>query len=194
MPRKVLLAFAAALVAIALPAGVGAASYSLLDYQSATDALLAVDPTIDPPPNDPSNDFAVGGFQAQENNNFGFSAHSTPLGGEPEGKLSETIPRPLTDTGSSTYQARFSVTCLSVVGRDAAIGLVPTNAASNDQQAQFVLSVHDSGLPGGTLDRYALLSDFDIFASDCGLYVFEALDPFAFTIERGNILVNDAPP
>ena len=194
MPRKVLLAFAAVLVAIALPAGVGAAGYSLLDYQSAIDALLAVDPTIDPPPNDPSNDFAVGGFQGQENNNFGFSAHSTPLGGEPEGKLSETIPRPLTDTGSSTYQARFSVTCLAVVGKDAAIGLIPTNAASNDQEAQFVLSVHDSGMPNGTLDRYALLSGFDISASNCGLYVLEALDPFAFTIERGNILVNDALP
>jgi hypothetical protein len=194
MPRKVLLAFAAALVAIAAPAVAGASGYSLLDYQSATDALLAVDPTIDPPPNDPSNDFAVGGFQGQENNNFGFSAHSTPLGEEPQGKLSETIPRPLTDTGTSTYQARFSVTCLAVVGKDAAIGLVPTDAASNDQHAQFVLSVHDSGLPGGTFDRYALLSDVGVVASDCALYVLEALDPAAFFIERGNILVNDAPP
>jgi hypothetical protein len=41
MPRKLLLAFVAALVAIALPAGAGADVYSLLDYQSATDALKA---------------------------------------------------------------------------------------------------------------------------------------------------------
>jgi hypothetical protein len=193
MPKKALLVLAATIVAIAVPAR-ATADYSLLDFQSAVDALNAVDPTIDPPPNDPSNDFVVGGFQGQENNNFGFSAHSTPLGEEPQGKLTETIPRPLTDTGTSTYQARFSVTCLAVDGKDAAIGLVPTDAASNDQHDQFVLSVHDSGLPGGALDRYALLSDFDIFASDCALYVFEALDPFAFTIKRGNILVNDALP
>src|SRR5205085_1108030 len=91
MPRKVLLALAAALLATALPA-VASADYSLLDFESATDALQAVDPTIDPPPNDRSNDFAVGGFQGERNNNVGFSAHSGPLGENPQGHLSETVP------------------------------------------------------------------------------------------------------
>jgi len=187
MPRKVLLAFAAS--ATWRPAGVGASGYSLLDYQSATDALKAVDSTIDPPPNDPSIDFAVGGFQGLDNNNVGFSAHSGSLGVGAQGQLSETIPL-FFPTASRTYQGRFNVTCLSVLGNDAALGLVPTDAASNDQQSQFVLVVHDSGLPQGIGDLEAFIPD--VSPTDCtGL---EGLATFGFPIERGNILVNDALP
>jgi hypothetical protein len=189
MRRRVLLVLAAAVVAIALPAAVGASVYSLLDFQSATDALQAVDPTIEPPPNDPNIDFAVGGFQGQDNNNVGFSAHSGPLGGDAQGHLSETIP--LFFPGASrTYQGRFDVTCLSVLANDAALGLVPTDAASNDQPDQFVLVVHDSRLPQGIGDTEAFLPN--VSSTDCAGFV--ALTAFGFPIERGNILVNDALP
>jgi hypothetical protein len=80
------------------------------------------------------------------------------------------------------------VTCLSVTGNDAALGLVPTDAASNDQDAQFILLVHDSGLPGGIGDQEAFGAD--ALATDCiGQEVFASS---GFFIERGNILVNDA--
>ena len=188
MPRRVLLAFAAVLVAIALPAGAGADVYSLLDYQSATDALRAVDSTIDPPPNDPSRNFVVGGFHGTENNNVGFSANSDAIGLDPQGHLSETIPF-FFGTPPTTYQGRFQVTCLAVVGNQAAMGLVPTDAASNDQPAEFILAVRDNrGL--GIPDEYAFESDADVFANDCALHFSDAF----FSIDSGSILVNDALP
>jgi hypothetical protein len=190
MLRNALVVLAAGIVAIALPAS-ASAGYALLDFQSAVDALNAVDPTIDPPPNDPSNDFAVGGFQGPDNNNVGFSAHSGSLGEGAQGHLSETIPL-FYGTPPRTYQGRFTVTCLATFGKEAALGLVPTDAASNDQQAQFILAVHDSGLPGGTGDMYAFESDVGVFATDCLFYVGDAL--LGFAIEHGNILVNDALP
>jgi hypothetical protein len=42
---------------------------------------------------------------------------------------------------------------LAVLGDDAALGLVPTDAASNVELMGEVLAVHDSGLPGGD-ERY----------------------------------------
>jgi hypothetical protein len=189
MRRRVLLVFAAALVAIALPAGVGATVYSLLDFQSATDALQAVDPTIDPPPNDPSIDFAVGGFKGADNNNVGFSAHSGPLGQDAQGKLSETIPL-FYGTPPRTYQGRFKITCLAVAGNTASMGLVPTDAASNDQPAEFVFVVRDTGLPGGSGDSELFIPD--VPADDCLIGLPFA--DFGFPIVHGNILVNDALP
>ncbi len=188
MPRKVLLAAAAALAAIALPAGAGADVYSLLDYQSATDALQAVDPTIDPPPNNPNRNFVVGGFHGTDNNNVGFSANSDAIGLDPQGHLSETIPL-FFGTPPKTYQGRFRVTCLAVVGNEAAMGLVPTDTASNDQTAEFILAVRDNralGIP----DEYAFESGVGVFANACAFSVGDAL----FSIESGNILVNDALP
>lgn len=185
MFKKALLVLTATIVAIAVPAS-ARADYSLFDFQSAADALHAVDPTIDPPPNDPNQDFVVGGFQGQDSNNVGFSAHSDPLGFDPQGTLSETIPFGLPTQTPSTYQGRFRVTCVAVALNDAAIGLVPTEAASNDQQDEFVLAVRDNHLLG-TLDEYGFLP---IQASDCLFGVGFAGLPIA----RGNILVNDSIP
>jgi hypothetical protein len=189
MFRKPLLVLAAVLIAIAVPAG-ASADYTLLDFQSAVDALTAVDPTIDPPPNDPSRDLAVGGFQGIDNNNVAFSAHSGPLGGDAQGKLSETVPL-FYGTPPRTYQGRFTITCLAALGNSAAMGLVPTDAVSNDQPAEFVLDVHDGGLPGGMGDGYVFIPDVE--AQDCLAFVGTAA-VFGFPIERGNILVNDALP
>jgi hypothetical protein len=180
MLRKALLVLAAGVVAVALPVG-ASADYSLIDYQSAVDSLLSVDPTIEPAANDSGKDFAVGGFQsADENNNIGFSAHSGPLGHDPQGHMSETIP--------GEFQARFRVTCLAVLGKEAAIGLVPTDAASNDQTTEFVFAVFDSGMPGGTGDLFSFVPFLS--AQMCALGIGEA----AFSPTHGNILVHDALP
>ncbi len=178
MIRKALVLLTAGLVAIAVPAGASAV-YSLLDFNSAVDAMLKVDPTLDPPPNDPGRDLAVGGFQAPVNNNVGFSAHSGPLGEDSQGHLSETI--------RGTFQGRFRVTCLIVVGTEAGIGLVPTRAASNDIEDGFVLGVRDNRLLG-TPDEFAFVPG--VLAEDC----VEGLGAAAFPIDRGNILVHDALP
>jgi hypothetical protein len=189
MFKKSLLVLAAAVLASAVLGGPSAA-YSLLDFQSAVDALTAVDPTIDPPPNDPNRDFAVGGFQGSENNNVGFSAHSGPTGQDAQGKVSETRPQ-FFGTSPSTYQGRFRVICLAVAVKEAALGLVPTEATSNDQGDEFILTVYDSGLHGGTGDRWGFIPFVDASACEVGL-----VDPVfdLFPIERGNIVVNDALP
>jgi hypothetical protein len=178
MIRRALFTVTAAAVAIALPASAGA-THSLLDYESAVDALLAVDPAIEPAANDHGKDFAVGGFQHNlRNNNVGFSAHSGPMGGDPWGHLSETIP--------GGNKARFRVVCLAVMGIDAAIGLRPTHAASNDQTEGFVLAVRDTGMPSGALDEFAFVPD--VLPEMCADGLFAAF----FTVDSGNILVHDA--
>ena len=192
MNRKALFILVAAALAIAITGSAGA--YSLLDFQSAVAALNEVDPTIKPPPNDPSKDFAVGGFRGQGNNddgflnNVGFSAHSGSLGENPKGHLSETEPHLFPPGSSSTYQGRFRVTCLAVVLNEAALGLVPTDAASNDLQDEFVFAVRDNGLPNGAGDEYGF---YNAPADLCEFFVIEGA---FFPIQRGNILVHDALP
>jgi hypothetical protein len=186
MHRRGLFLFAATMIAVAVT-GTAGATFSLLDFTSAVDALKAVDPTIEAPPNDQRKDFAVGGFQGVADNNVGFSAHSGSLGQEPKGDLSETRPHFFPPGSSSTFQGRFRVTCLAVVDNQAAIGLVPTDAASNDEQSEFVFAVRDNGLPNGTGDEYAFVQEP---AATCAAFVTDA----SFVVERGNILVNDASP
>jgi hypothetical protein len=179
MFRKALSVLAPAVVALAIPVG-ASADYSLLDYQSAVDALAAADPTIVPAADDHGRDFVVGGFQGPlENNNVGFSAHGGPLSEDPQGHMSETIP--------GSFQARFRVTCLVVVGNEAAVGLVPTDAASNDQTNEFVFAAFDSGMPGGTGDLFSFVQ---IPAAACAFGIGEAI----FPPDHGNILVHDAFP
>jgi hypothetical protein len=174
-----LLGLAVAVACIAAP-GTARATHTLLDFQSALEALWEVDPSLEPPPDNGSRDFAVGGFQGPvDDNNFGFSAHSGPLGQDPRGHLSETI--------HGEFQGRFKVTCLRVVGKMAAMGLVPTDNAANDAAAQFVLSVFDSGLPGGAGDRFALI---ETSAATCAAFVGIAAAGGS-PLEHGNISVHD---
>jgi hypothetical protein len=191
--RRGLFLLAATTLAVAVTGSAGA-TYSLLDFQSAVAALETVDPTIEPPPNDSSKDFAVGGFRGVGSNNdgfannVGFSAHSGSLGENPNGHLSETEPHAFPPMSSSTYQGRFRVTCLAVLGNEAALGLVPTETASNDQPQEFVFAVRDSGLPNGAGDQYAFVPGVPAELCEFGLGEAE------FPIESGNILVHDAIP
>lgn len=157
-------------------AGGAGATHTLLDYDSAVDALNAVDPTIQPASSDSGKDFAIGGFQGPIGNNFGVSAHSGPLGEDAQGHLSETIP--------GVFQGRFRVTCLAVALNQAAIGLVPT--AASDQQAQRVVALRDN--PRLLPDQFAVIEGE--LANTCELFVADA----EFFVERGNIVVHDAMP
>ncbi len=185
------------LLALMLVLGVfvfsGSASASgtldLLDYQSTVDAMLAVDPTLDPPPNDGKHDFVVGGFQTGDLN-WGVSAHSGPTGEEPFGHVSATSP----EGPSDLKQGRLRVTCVNVLGNLAAIGAVPTKAASNDGETPFLFFFRDGGPGGGTPvepDGFnALEADPNQCKDPLALLVAAAAPP----IERGNILVRDVQP
>jgi hypothetical protein len=185
MTRGGLTLLATIVLAIAVPVGANA-TYSLFDYDSAVDALVAVDPTIRPEANDPGRDFVVGGYHGFENNNDGISAHSDALlGFDPQGHVSDTRPGLLFGMIPSTFQGRFKVTCLAVVGNEAALGLKPMDSSSNDQPTEVVLAVRDNGR--GVPDQYAF---YDLPAAACPTAIPDAI----LTIESGNILVHDALP
>jgi hypothetical protein len=173
-----------AVVFLVAPGTVSATIVDLLTFQSAVDSAQAVDPTLAAPTNDGAHDFAVGGFQRASGAHTGFSAHSGPLGENPFGHLSSTL-----DPG--VFQQRYDVTCLAVAGNHASIGLVPTNAGSNDATLETILVVVDSGLPGGTGDLYAFDVTPGVQAQNCALDV--ALTP-PFMPLSGNILVHDELP
>jgi hypothetical protein len=156
-----------------------------LSLPTGYDAALAVDPTIDAPPTDGSP-FAVGGFQgigAILNNNIAFSAQFDPLGNA-FGHVNVTV---TSGSVQSPVQIRGDVTCLSIIGSDAAIGYIVTEAASNDLPpgSSNVLAVHDSGLPSGTGDTYAFAGGAP--ADACPSLVGLA----SFPIANGNISVHD---
>jgi hypothetical protein len=183
--RRMLVAFAVSAGVLVLPSSANA-QVELLEFQSAVDAMQAVDPTLDPPPNDGRHDFVVGGFQFADLN-WAVSAHSGPLGEEPFGHANRTFPKRLPSDGK---QERWRVTCLAVVGKNAALNLEPSPAGSNDQSSPHILSVFDGG-PGGTLDRFTVFTNFG--NEPCTARVFAAT-LFGEVIQRGNILVHDAMP
>jgi hypothetical protein len=156
-------------------------------------ALAAVVSEVEP--NDGKHDFVVGGFQDSEFNlNWGVSAHSGPLGEDPLGYVSATAP--LAKANTDEKQGRWRVTCVNVAGKLAAIGGVPTQAASNDADpALFVF--RDGGPGGGTPvepDGFEFLPGRIGDPSACpdpSLLVRAAGAP---PIESGNILVHDAQP
>ncbi len=169
-----------ALAILLIAPGVASAHHTLLDFDAAVDALLAVDPTIEPPPDDPGRDFVVGGVQDADGFNNGFSAHSGPLGENPYGHLSATNP------DLPFFKARERVVCLAVAGSIAAIGLVA--ATTNSDIVSEVVVLRDGG-PGGAAYGFDALQ---IDPQDCekGL----AVAPAPPLIQRGNILIHDAQP
>src|SRR6266852_6292170 len=158
-------------VFLVAPGTVSATIVDLLTFQSAVDSAQAVDPTLASPANDGAHDFAVGGFERRNGFHTGFSAQSGPLGENPFGHLSSTL-----DPGVA--QQRYDVTCLAVAGDHASIGLVPSNAGSNDATTETVLVVVDSGLPGGTGDVYGFVLNPGVQAKDCANFVL-ATPPFS---------------
>jgi hypothetical protein len=146
-------------------------------------ATHTVDSTLDSPASEGRKDFAVGGFERETGQHVGFSGHSGPMGEDPGGHLSGTL-----DLATGPVQVRFRVTCLAVLGNKAALGLLPTEDASNDQMTPRILVVTDSGLPGGTGDTYAV---YVSAPQTCPSFIAAATP---FTPLRGNIVVHDAIP
>jgi hypothetical protein len=198
MRRRLLLALALVVGVFLLPSpasAAGVATADPLEYQSAVDAMLAVDPTLDAPPNDGKHDFVVGGFQSGDYN-FGVSAHSGPLGEAPLGYVSATTPLAKANT-TEAKQGRWRVTCVNVVGKLAAIGGVPTQAASNDFDFPVVFVFRDGGPGGGTPvepDGFYPYPGKTGDSQACPDPFFMAQAAVAPPIESGNILVHDAQP
>ena len=166
------------------------ATHDLLGFQSAVDAMLAVDPTLDPPPNDGTRDFVVGGFHAFGNTLWGLSAHSGPLGEAPFGHVSQTQQQ----ISGETKHARWRVTCLDVDGDLAAATGIPTEARSNDDFGPHVFVFRDGG-PGRDLDGVEQRG-LGAGRNPVNLHhpLFDLAAALAPPNERGNILVHDAMP
>jgi len=192
--RRLVVALVVSVGVLVFP-GSASATHDLLDFQSAVDAMRAVDATLDPPPNDGRHDFVVGGAQtpaSESGANVGISAHSGPLGEDPFGHVSYTIPNRLGP--GTTFQARIKVTCVTVAGNLAVVTGVQTNAASNDSPpGNHLFALRDSGLPGGTGDGFMGFSGA-VSDADCRDPIWLIDAGIAPPIERGNILIHDATP
>jgi hypothetical protein len=185
MLKKVLALATVALTAVLVVApSVRADIVDLLTFQAAVDAAQAVDPTLDPPPNDGQHDFAVGGFEDVFGEQVGLSAHSGPNGGNSFGHESVTKPKP-----EGEERIRSQVVCLAVSGKLAAWGTVVMNSNSSTfpPGTEFVEFGRDGG-PGGAGDGWGFASDS---AANCAAHVTDALA--AAPITSGNILVHDEP-
>jgi hypothetical protein len=177
--KKQLALATATLVAVFVAAPVARASIvNPLTFNAAMNPALAVDPTLAPPANDGTHDFAVGGFEGELMEHVGFSAQSGPQGQAPSGHVSLTY--------ANGLKGRWRVTCLAVEGKDAVMGIVPTEAPPSNAAFEGLLAVHDGG-PGAAGDTYAF---FELPPSICALAVGH-LTTFEVPIMRGDILVHD---
>jgi hypothetical protein len=176
--KKLLAITTATLAGVLLAAPMAHASIvNLLTFNAAVTEAQLVDPMLAPPANDGNHDFAVGGFEGIFMEHWGFSAQSGPQGQAPSGHLSATI--------ADGAKGRWEVTCLAVEGKDAAIGLVPTEAPPSNVAEELVLVVHDGG-PGPAGDKYASLI---AHASECARFLI--FSPLGSPIMSGDILVHD---
>jgi hypothetical protein len=180
--KKKLVAFSAAAMAamlFAVPA-TRAGIVDLLTFQAAVDAAQAVDPTLDPPPNDGKHDFVVGGFQNALLERVGLSAHSDPHGANVYGHESITFPR--------GTKIRGKVVCLAVSGKFAAWGIMRTSPQGGPASGD--VEVGRDGGPGGKGDGWSLAEE-GTDPTKCAQYL-----PGAFVappLESGNILIHDEP-
>jgi hypothetical protein len=133
-------------------------------------------------------DSAVGGFQGVGGvNNVAFSAQSEANGANPSGHLTQTIPS--NDPTIPQRLDRFDVTCLTVTGNHAAIGLTPSDATT---AAKFpdgrTLVVIDNGPPvgGQPVDFYGYAAN----DKDCTQFTTTVVSNHP---AYGNISVNDTP-
>jgi len=201
---KKLLAIGTAMLAAVFLVAPGIVTGGILDlvtFLSGVDAAQAVDPTLDPTPNDGAHDYAVGGGKnlgfvggpcndSEPNcTTTGFSAHSGPAGENPQGHISTHV------SGPAGFELRGDVVCLQVLGNQAYILAVETR--TNDgvpQGTQFFLHVVDNGNPvNGTppdLIRHSFTGFFTppLPGFPCGLPVLAPVP-----LGSGNIVVHDEP-
>jgi hypothetical protein len=197
--KKLLAIGTATLVAIFLiaPGIARSGILDLLTFASGVDAAQAVDPTLDPPPNDGAHDVAVGGghhlgfvggpCDASDPNCTleGFSAHSGPNGENPQGHISV----------NGATLLRGDVTCLQVISNEAFIRAVETRTGDDiPQGTAFLLHVVDNGNPVNGVPPDLIRNSFDGFinppttAFPCGSPVLPPVP-----LGSGNIVVHDEP-
>jgi hypothetical protein len=197
--KKFLTIGAAMLAAVFLVApGIARAGIlDLLTFASGVDAAQAVDPTLDPPPNDGAHDFAVGGghhlgFVGGPCNASdplctmeGFSAHSGPNGENPQGHISV----------NGATLLRGDVICLQVIANRAFIRAVETRTGDDIPQGdEFLLDVVDNGNPVNGTPPDLIRNSFGGFiippsvAFPCGSPVLAPVP-----LGSGNIVVHDEP-
>jgi hypothetical protein len=187
--RRTLVALGLVVGLFAFPSS-ASATHDLLGFQSAVDAMLAVDPTLDPPPNDGRHDFVVAGVQAGTGS-LAVSAHSGPSGEEPFGHISETI----SDAPGDEKQHRWRVTCVNVAANLAAITGVATRTSDTPHGRTFLF--RDGGPQGGTpLNPDSVAYTGAASPDDClnpaHLAFAAIISPLG--TEHGNVLVHDAQP
>jgi hypothetical protein len=181
MPRAVVLVLAVVGMAFAAPATARAA-VDQTQFQAATETLLAADPTAMPPPEDPARD-SVHGAGHNGGATLAVSAWSDPIGGDPTGTG-------VANSGGGFHtHVRFEVTCLAVAGNLASVGVVVVGGNLLPEGTESIISIRDSGLPGGTKDGYSVIA---AEADTCA-----ALLPIAAVVppmESGNFHIRDALP
>jgi hypothetical protein len=199
--RRMLVALTVSAGVLVLPSS-ASAQVDLLEFQSAVDAMLAVDPTLDPPPNDPRKDFAVGGGRTViDDLGFALSAHSGPLGEEAKGHMSFGG---FVGPGEPEKEAQVTVdvTCLRVAVKTATVGgeITHINPTARRGLPEFlqegggiVFAVVDNGNPvmGQPVDLaqpvFPLPDEPPVVCPPAPVPIFEGLS-------NGNILVHDAVP
>jgi hypothetical protein len=177
----ILVLVVAAVIALAT-SGNALATLDESQWQEATDALLAVDPTLAPPPADSAVD-SVHGAGHNGGATLALSAWSDALGGEPQGTGVAV------SGGGFHTQVRFDVSCLAVAGSLASVGVVVVGGNLLPEGTELVVSIRDGGLPGGAGDGYSVIA---AEADTC-----PALLPIAAVVppmETGNFHVQDALP
>jgi hypothetical protein len=134
-----------------------------------------------------ASDYAIGDFERANGGHVGFEAFSDPDGANPFGHLSSTIDNDASG-GTGTIKSRYDVVCLAVSGNEASIGLVPTDSPPDNAGTPRVLTVLDSGLPGGAGDMYAFVLQKNAPAN-CAKW----LGRYQFAPLSGDIVVHDEP-
>jgi hypothetical protein len=119
---------------------------------------------------------------------FGISAHSGPLGEDPQGSLT------FTNAGEGTQSFHARVTCLIVVDNEAFATGIFTHPESSEGEI-VVLDAVDNGNPGQSsvpdLIRFSFAGAIVPVPGqpDCFLPVLPPVE-----VTRGNIVVHDATP
>lgn len=132
-------------------------------------------------------DVVTGGARDFTGANVAVSARSQPGGTGASGVVNATLPNPRSPFGG-TAQFRLRVTCLAVADGIASIGAAVTDSPANDvfpTGTPFVITIRDSGLPGGDGDGLGLFPGAP--ADTCPVFLAQA--PAAAPIEQGNLHV-----
>jgi hypothetical protein len=186
--RKLSCAVAMAAASLVVPSSASADIVPVDLFNDAVSAMQAIDPTLQPPPNDGRHDFVVGGFTNFLGEQVAVSAHRDLATGAVKG--SETVKG---REGGSPFTTKLRVTCLDTrpLAGQVFDGLAAfttkvtsTNGGDFALGQEFLELARDAG-PGGVGDGHTP-SDT---ATSCAGQASQGIA--AAQIISGNVLVND---